>query len=60
VFNNFIQIQGDNVVINKNDLVMLLVAAILVIVVIVVVTIALKSRKKNFIKTVPTNLKEEE
>lgn len=60
MLNSFIQVQGDKIIINKNDLVMLAVAAVLVIVVIIIVTIALKSRKKNFIKTIPTNLKEEE
>ncbi|RYF29141.1 MAG: hypothetical protein EOO17_02630 [Chloroflexi bacterium] len=58
--NNFIQIQGDKVIIDKNSLVTLAVVVVLVIVVVAIVTIAAKSRKKNFIKTIPTNLKEEE
>lgn len=60
VQNNFIQIQGDKVIIDKNSLVTLAVVVVLVIVVVAIVTIAAKSRKKNFIKTIPTNLKEEE
>lgn len=58
--NSFIQIQGDKVIIDKNSLVVLAVAVALIIIVIIIVTIAAKSRKKNFIKTIPTNLKEEE
>lgn len=57
--NSFIQIQGDQIIIDKNDLMTLAVIATVVIVAVIIVTIALKKRKKNFIKTLPTNLKED-
>ena len=57
--NNFIQMNGDQIIIDKNDLITLAIAAVAIIVVAIVVTIVLKNRKKDFIKTLPTNLKEE-
>lgn len=60
MLNNFIQVQGDKVILDKNSLVTLAVIVALIIVVIIIVTIVAKTRKKNFIKTIPTNLKEEE
>lgn len=57
--NNFIQMNGDQIIIDKNDLIALAIAAVAIIVVAIVVTIVFKNRKKDFIKTLPTNLKEE-
>lgn len=60
MLNNFIQVQGDKVIFDKNSLVTIAVVAALVVIVIIGIAIAAKTRKKNFIKTIPTNLKEEE
>lgn len=57
---SLVQTQGNNIVIDKGQLVMYAIAAAVVVVLIIVVIIAIKSRKKNFIKTVPTNLKDGE
>ena len=57
--NNFIQVKGDQVIIDINDLMTLALVAAVVIVALIVVTVVLKKRKKNFIKTLPTNLKED-
>lgn len=60
MLNNFIQVQGDKVIFDKNSLVTIAVVAALIVIVIIGIAIAAKTRKKNFIKTIPTNLKEEE
>ena len=60
MLNNFIQVQGDKVIFDKNSLVTIAVVAALIVIVIIGIAIAMKTRKKNFIKTIPTNLKEEE
>lgn len=60
MLNNFIQVQGDKVIFDKSSLVTIAVVAALVVIVIIGIAIAAKTRKKNFIKTIPTNLKEEE
>lgn len=60
MLNNFIQVQGDKVIFDKNSLVTIAIVAALIVIVIIGTAIAAKTRKKNFIKTIPTNLKEEE
>ncbi len=50
---------GDQIIIDKNGFITLAIAAVAIIVVAIVVTIVFKNRKKDFIKTLPTNLKEE-
>jgi hypothetical protein len=57
--NTFIQVQGDQIIVDKNQLIMYSIAAAIVVVLLIVITIAVKSRKKNFIRTIPTNLKDE-
>ena len=57
--NNFIQITDSQVIFNKNDLLLYAGILVAVVVVILLIVIAIKSRKKNFIKTIPTNLKDE-
>ena len=52
--------QDGKVLIDQTQLMMYGLVALIVIVLIIVVTVAMKRRKKDFIKTVPTNLKEDE
>jgi hypothetical protein len=56
--NNFLRIQGNDVIVDKNQLIMYGAAAIAVMLLVAIVLIASKTRKKNFIKTIPTNLKD--
>ncbi len=53
------QIQDDKIIFDKNQLIMYAAIAATVVVIILVITIAAKTRRKNFIKTVPTKLKDE-
>lgn len=53
------QIQDDKIIFDKNQLIMYAAIAAAVVVIILVITIAAKTRRKNFIKTVPTKLKDE-
>ena len=55
--NNFIQVQDNSIIFDKNQLIMYAGIALALIVVVLLVLFALKSRKRNFIKTIPTNLK---
>ena len=55
--NNFIQIQDNSIIFDKNQLVMYAGIALAVVVVVLLILFAVKSRKRNFIKTIPTNLK---
>ena len=55
--NNFIQIQDNSIIFDKNQLVMSAGIALAVVVVVLLILFAVKSRKRNFIKTIPTNLK---
>ena len=55
--NNFIQVQDNSIIFDKNQLIMYAGIALAVIVVVLLVLFALKSRKRNLIKTIPTNLK---
>ncbi len=55
----FMQIQDDKIIFDKNQLIMYAAIAATVVVIILVITIAAKTRRKNFIKTVPTKLKDE-
>lgn len=57
--NTFVQVRDDQIIFDKSDLIMYAVLAAVLIVIIVVVIVALKRRKKDFIKTLPTNLKED-
>jgi hypothetical protein len=57
--NAFMQIQDDKIIFDKNQLIMYAVIAAAVLILVVIITIAAKARRKNFIKTVPTNLKDE-
>ena len=55
--NNFIQIQDNSIIFDKNQLIMYAGMALAVVVVVLLILFAVKSRKRNFIKTIPTNLK---
>ena len=55
--NNFIQVQDNSIIFDKNQLIMYAGIVLAVIVVVLLGLFALKSRKRNFIKTIPTNLK---
>ena len=55
--NNFIQVQDNSIIFDKNQLIMYAGIVLAVGVVVLLVLFALKSRKRNFIKTIPTNLK---
>ena len=55
--NNFIQIQDNSIIFDKNQLIMYAGIALAVVIVVLLILVALKSRKRNFIKTIPTNLK---
>jgi hypothetical protein len=59
VQNTFIQSRGDQLIIDKGQLTTYVAIALIVLIFIALVVIALKRRSKNFIKTVPTNLKDE-
>ena len=56
--NTFLQVQGDKIIIDKAQLTMYAAAAAAVIVIVLIALIANKARQKNFIKTIPTNLKD--
>lgn len=57
--NSFMQITNDQVIFDKSDLLLYASILVAVIVIIVLILVAIKSRKKDFIKTIPTNLKDE-
>ena len=57
---NFIQIQDGKVIIDQMQLMTYGALVILAILVIIAVIIALKRRNRDFIKTMPTNLKDGE
>lgn len=59
MFNSLVMVNGDTITINKNDLIMYAIAGAVVLILVVILIIAFKRRKKNFIKTIPTNLKDE-
>ena len=56
--NHFLVVNGNQVIIDKNQLITYAAAAAGVIIVVAIITISAKMRKKNFIKTIPTNLKD--
>jgi len=56
--NNFLVVNGNQVIIDKNQLITYAAAVAGVIIVVAIITISAKMRKKNFIKTIPTNLKD--
>ena len=58
--NNFIQVQDNSIIFDKNQLIMYAGMALAVVVVVLLILFAVKSRKRNFIKTIPTNLKDGE
>lgn len=58
--NPLIETRGNDIIIDKNTLIMYAVAALVVLVLLVIVIVMFKRRKKNFIKTMPTNLKSED
>ena len=55
---NFLRLQGNDVIIDKNQLILYGAAAVAVILLVGILLIASKTRKKSFIKTIPTNLKD--
>jgi len=57
VQNTFFQVQNNQIIIDQAQLTMYAIAAGVVILLLVIVALAAKFRKKNFIKTIPTQLK---
>lgn len=55
--NTFLEVQSDKIIIDKNQLIMYAIAAAVAVVLFFVIFVGIKSRKKDFIKTIPTNLK---
>ena len=55
--NTFYQVKDGSIIIDQAQLTTYAIAAAVLVVLAVIITIAVKSRKRNFIKTVPTNLK---
>ena len=55
--NTFYQVKDGAIIIDQAQLTTYAIAAAVLVVLAVIITIAIKGRKKNFIKTVPTNLK---
>ena len=50
----------DQIIIDQSQLTMYAILAAIVVVLLILIVVALKRRKKDFIKTVPTNLKDGE
>lgn len=55
--NTFVQVQDNSIIFDKNQLIMYAAGALATVVIIALILFAVKSRKRNFIKTIPTNLK---
>lgn len=60
VQNSLIQMQGDNIVINANYLILIGAIAIVAVILLVVAAIFFKRRNRGFVKTMPTNVKDVE
>jgi len=57
VQNDFLRIQDGQIIVDQAQLTAYAIAALVILVLVAVITIVAKTRKKSFIKTVPTNLK---
>ena len=55
--NDFLRIQDGQIIVDQAQLTAYAIAALVILVLVAVITIVAKTRKKSFIKTVPTNLK---
>ena len=60
MFNGLVRLEGNEIILMKDQTIMIASLIIAALILLFVITIALKSRKRSFIKTVPTNLKEVE
>lgn len=58
MFTNLVKVQGNEIILQRDQFAMLATLIVAVLIVLVVIYVAFKRRQKNFIKTVPTNLKD--